>query len=101
MLISEAEFSNTRAHRAKVLAHAATRLAACERLSNAGELARLFRAFLKVEEGRLRRDLYDRLSLIRIELPPMRQRREDIPFLANHFLKEICRANGAGRATTP
>jgi DNA-binding NtrC family response regulator len=48
-----------------------------------------------VEEGRLRRDLYDRLSLIRIELPPMRQRREDIPFLANHFLKEICRANGA------
>ena len=48
-----------------------------------------------VEEGRLRRDLYDRLSLIRIELPPMRQRREDIPFLANHFLKEICRSNGA------
>ncbi len=48
-----------------------------------------------VEEGRLRRDLYDRLSLIRIELPPLRQRREDIPFLANHFLKEICRSNGA------
>lgn len=48
-----------------------------------------------VEEGRLRRDLYDRLSLIRIELPPLRQRREDIPFLANHFLKEICRANGS------
>lgn len=48
-----------------------------------------------VEEGRLRRDLYDRLSLIRIELPPMRQRREDIPFLANHFLKEICRSSGA------
>lgn len=48
-----------------------------------------------VEEGRLRRDLYDRLSLIRIELPPLRQRREDVPFLANHFLKEICRANGA------
>lgn len=44
-----------------------------------------------VEEGRLRRDLYERLSLIRIELPPLRQRREDIPFLANHFLKEICR----------
>jgi DNA-binding NtrC family response regulator len=48
-----------------------------------------------VEEGRIRRDLYDRLSLIRIELPPMRQRREDIPFLANHFLKEICRNNGS------
>lgn len=48
-----------------------------------------------VEEGRLRRDLYDRLSLIRIELPPLRQRREDIPFLANHFLKDICRSNGS------
>ncbi len=47
-----------------------------------------------VEEGRLRRDLYERLSLIRIELPPLRQRREDIPFLANHFLKEVCRAGG-------
>jgi DNA-binding NtrC family response regulator len=48
-----------------------------------------------VEEGRLRRDLYDRLSLIRIELPPLRQRREDVPFLANHFLKETCRTNGS------
>jgi DNA-binding NtrC family response regulator len=47
-----------------------------------------------VEEGRLRRDLYERLSLIRIELPPLRQRREDVPFLVNHFLKEICRAGG-------
>jgi DNA-binding NtrC family response regulator len=47
-----------------------------------------------IEEGRLRRDLYERLSLIRIELPPLRQRREDIPFLANHFLKEVCRAGG-------
>jgi DNA-binding NtrC family response regulator len=45
-----------------------------------------------VEEGRLRRDFYERLSLIRIELPPLRQRREDIPFLANHFLKEVCRS---------
>ncbi|HEX8189884.1 MAG TPA: hypothetical protein VF586_16120, partial [Pyrinomonadaceae bacterium] len=54
MLLSEAEFSNARAHRGKVLAHAATRLAACARLSNADEIARLFRAFLKVEGRRLR-----------------------------------------------
>jgi DNA-binding NtrC family response regulator len=47
-----------------------------------------------VEEGRLRRDLYERLSLIRIEVPPLRQRREDVPFVANHFLKDICRASG-------
>jgi [protein-PII] uridylyltransferase len=54
MAISEAEFSHTRTHRGKVLAHAATRLAACERLSNGAEMAELFRAFLKVEERRLR-----------------------------------------------
>ena len=50
MVNSEAEFSHARAHRGKVLAHAATRLAACERLSNAGQIARLLRAFLKFEE---------------------------------------------------
>jgi two-component system nitrogen regulation response regulator NtrX len=47
-----------------------------------------------LEEGRLRRDLYERLSLVRVELPPLRQRREDVPFLATHFLKEVCRTNG-------
>jgi two-component system nitrogen regulation response regulator NtrX len=47
-----------------------------------------------VEEGRLRPDLYERLSLIRIDVPALRQRREDVPVLATHFLKELCRANG-------
>ena len=47
-----------------------------------------------VEEGRLRTDLYDRLSLIRIDVPALRQRREDIPTLATHFLKELCHAEG-------
>jgi two-component system nitrogen regulation response regulator NtrX len=47
-----------------------------------------------LEEGRLRRDLYERLSLVRVDLPPLRQRREDVPFLANHFLKDVCRTNG-------
>lgn len=46
-----------------------------------------------LEEGRLRHDLYERLSLIRIDLPALRQRREDIPVLATHFLKELCREN--------
>jgi two-component system response regulator HydG len=46
-----------------------------------------------LEDGRLRRDLYERLSLIRIDVPALRQRREDIPVLATHFLKEACRAN--------
>ncbi len=45
-----------------------------------------------LEEGRLRADLYERLSLIRVEVPALRQRREDIPLLATHFVKELCRA---------
>jgi len=46
-----------------------------------------------LEEGRLRPDLYERLSLIRIDVPALRQRREDIPVLATHFLKELCQSN--------
>jgi DNA-binding NtrC family response regulator len=47
-----------------------------------------------LEEGRLRPDLYERLSLIRVDVPALRQRREDIPVLATHFLKELCKTNG-------
>lgn len=39
-------------------------------------------------------DLYEKLAVIQIELPALRHRREDIPALAAHFLKEICRAEG-------
>jgi len=45
-----------------------------------------------VSEGRVRDELFRRLSVIRIDMPPIRKRREDIPALANHFLREICRA---------
>jgi len=47
-----------------------------------------------LEEGRLRHDLHERLSLIRVEVPALRQRREDIPLLASYFLKELCKASG-------
>jgi hypothetical protein len=47
-----------------------------------------------LDEGRIRTDLHERLSLIRIDVPALRQRREDIPVLATHFLKELCKANG-------
>jgi len=43
-----------------------------------------------VQEGRVRDDLFRRLSVIRIDMPPLRERREDIPSLANYYLREIC-----------
>ena len=42
----------------------------------------------------MRPDLYERLSLIRVDVPALRQRREDVPVLATHFLKELCKASG-------
>jgi two-component system, NtrC family, response regulator GlrR len=42
----------------------------------------------EVNEGRMRLDLYHRLNVINIKLPPLRDRREDIPLLASHFLRK-------------
>ena len=47
-----------------------------------------------VARGDLRPDLIETLGVVRIELPPLRQRTEDIALLATHFLKEACRRNG-------
>lgn len=43
-----------------------------------------------VEEGRFRADLYDRLNVLRITVPPLRERVEDIPILAKHFMLGQC-----------
>jgi DNA-binding NtrC family response regulator len=47
-----------------------------------------------VREGRFREDLFYRLNVISVDLPPLRSRREDIPLLAAHFLKHYAHENG-------
>ncbi len=46
-----------------------------------------------IEEGTFREDLYFRLSVVTIELPALRERKEDIPTLAEHFLKKYAEKN--------
>ena len=47
-----------------------------------------------VDEGRFREDLYYRLNVINIQIPPLRERREDIPLLADFFVRKYCQENG-------
>jgi transcriptional regulator with GAF, ATPase, and Fis domain len=47
-----------------------------------------------IQEGRFRRDLFFRLQVVEIRVPPLRERKSDVPILADHFLKRFIRETG-------
>jgi len=57
--------------------------------------------FEQVEDGVFREDLLYRLKVVTINVPPLRDRREDIPILAEHFARQFCAAQGMPPVTVP
>ena len=52
-----------------------------------------------VQNGKVRAELYQKLALVRIDVPPLRERRDDVPVLARQILSELCRTRGYPRKT--
>ncbi|WP_435019600.1 sigma-54-dependent transcriptional regulator [Tundrisphaera sp. TA3] len=55
----------------------------------------------EVKEGKFREDLYYRLNVIKIEVPPLRDRVEDLPLLITHFLNKYARTNEVAKKVSP
>ncbi len=51
----------------------------------------------RIEQGHFREDLFYRLNVVPIQMPPLRRRRADIPLLARHFVEKICLSEGLPR----
>jgi transcriptional regulator with GAF, ATPase, and Fis domain len=51
----------------------------------------------EIEEGRFRADLYHRLSVILIQVPPLKDRKEDIPLLVERFLQDLAKEYGTSK----
>jgi DNA-binding NtrC family response regulator len=54
-----------------------------------------------MRQGRFRQDLYYRINVIHIKLPPLRERRDDIPLLLEHFVKQFPGRDGAVKTVSP
>ncbi len=49
---------------------------------------------IKIEEGKFRKDLFYRLNVLSLVMPPLRKRKEDLPLLVSHFIEKYCREMG-------
>ncbi len=54
-----------------------------------------------VQAGRFRQDLYYRLRVVTLKIPPLRERKEDIPLLAQHFVESFCQSQGFPKVKVP
>jgi transcriptional regulator with GAF, ATPase, and Fis domain len=54
-----------------------------------------------VSENKFRKDLYYRIYTHQIELPPLKERKDDIPILVNHFVKNACESMGKNQLLVP